>query len=147
MTIIQKSAFVPYTVKQMFDLVNDIASYPLFLPWCSQSTILSQTETEQEAVLGISQAGWKQSFSTRNRLTPFEKIEMRLLEGPFRYLEGKWVFQPLSEGCDLSFKLSFEFNNKLLAFAMGPVFNKIGNTLVEAFSARAHQLYGSTLHV
>ncbi|PWV60488.1 polyketide cyclase/dehydrase/lipid transport protein [Plasticicumulans acidivorans] len=83
------------------------------------------------------------SFSTCNRMQPNKMIEMRLVDGPFRRLEGFWRFESLGEGaCKISLDLEFEFSNSLLKIAIGPIFNQIANSLVDAFCKRAVDLYG-----
>ncbi len=141
LTIIQRSAFVPYSAKQMFDLVNDVEQYPQFLPWCANAHIASQTEDQMEATVHIAKGLWRKAFTTLNNLVPHERIEMKLRQGPFRHLEGVWQFQHISTGCNVSFKLSFEFSNPLLAITLGPVFNQVAQSLVSAFTQRAHQVY------
>lgn len=143
MTTINKSALVAYSAAQMYALVNDIGSYSEFLPWCSGSTILSQNEDEIRATVEISHGSINKAFTTRNRLQRDKMIEMRLEEGPFKRLEGFWRFDVLGEqACKVSLDLEFEFKNKLVGLAMGPVFSQIANTLVDAFSKRAVDVYG-----
>lgn len=143
MNTITRNALVPYTARQMFELVNSIEEYPRFLPWCRTSEILRQNEQEIEARLEIAWSGIHKSFTTKNILHPFEKMEMILVEGPFKHLEGRWSFIPLGEeGCkvhlDLEFELSGNFTDKIFQ----PIFNHITNSLVEAFCKRAVEIYG-----
>ena len=145
MTTINKSALVPYKADVMFALVDDIEAYPQFLPWCDATTILERTEDEVRASIGISHSGFKKSFTTCNRNQAGKMIEMRLLEGPFRRLEGFWRFDELGDaGCKISLDLEFEFSNKLVGLAFGPVFSQIANSLVDAFCKRAKDLYGQS---
>lgn len=138
-----KSALLEYSAAQMFDLVNDIAAYPEFLPWCSGSTIFKQDEHMVEASIEISHSGLNKAFSTRNTLVRNQSIQLQLLDGPFKSLDGLWRFEALKEdACKVSLDLRYEFSSKLLAFAVGPVFSKIANTLVDAFCERAKQVYG-----
>lgn len=140
---INKHALVPYTATQMFMLVDDVASYPEFLPWCSGTTVLSRTEDEVRASLDISHSGLHKSFTTLNRLQSGKMIEMRLLEGPFKHLQGFWRFEALGdEGCKVSLDLEFEFANMLVGLTFGPVFGQMAGTLVDAFTKRAKQIYG-----
>lgn len=137
-----KHALVPYSASQMYALVNDIESYAEFLPWCSQSTIVKQTADEITASLNIAYGSLNKSFTTLNKLTPETKMEMQLVEGPFKNLHGEWLFTQLGEdGCKVSLELEFEFKNKLIDMTMGPVFSQIANTLVDSFSERAHKVY------
>lgn len=140
---IQKSALVPYSAAQMFALVNDIDAYQEFLPWCRSSQVLSRDEEELRATIEIAHGSLRKSFTTRNRFQQDKMMEMRLEEGPFRHLEGFWRFDTLGEqACKVSLDLDFEFSSKLVGLAMGPVFSQIANTLVDAFSKRAVQVYG-----
>lgn len=143
MTVVQKSALVKYSARQMFDLVNDIEAYPKFLPWCSGSRILKQEEDIIEAELLISKGGFKKSFSTRNKIDLGGKITVSLLDGPFSYLEGVWNFMPLREDASkISLDLEFEMSGVLTNLAFGAVFNQICNTMVTAFTGRAKEVYG-----
>jgi len=144
MPIIKKTAFVPYSTAQMFDLVNDIEAYPEFLSWCRTSEILSKNEDEIHATLELTGAGLSKKFTTHNHLQHNKMIEIRLVNGPFKHLEGFWRFEEVSEkACHIIFDLEFEFAAGLLGFALGPVFHQIANTLVDAFSQRAGVVYGT----
>ena len=127
----------------MFALVNDIESYPAFLPWCRSARVLSRNQDEVRATLEMVKGVVRKSFTTCNRLQPNKMVEIRLLDGPFRRLEGYWRFEPLREdACKVSLDLEFEFSNALLRATIGPVFNQIANSLVDAFCKRAEELYG-----
>ncbi|MDD5033690.1 MAG: type II toxin-antitoxin system RatA family toxin [Methylococcaceae bacterium] len=142
MTQVQKSALVKFPAHLMFDLVDDIESYPKFLPWCSASRILHRSGDVVEAELDISRGGFNKSFATRNTLLAPQEIRMVLLEGPFEHLEGVWTFTPLREDASkISLDLQFEMSGKLANLAFGPIFNQICNTLVGAFCERAKTLY------
>ncbi|SCZ49555.1 type II toxin-antitoxin system RatA family toxin [Thiohalomonas denitrificans] len=143
MPSISKSALVPYSAAQMYALVNDIDSYSDFLPWCGASELLSAGEDEIRAVIEIAHGSLHKSFTTRNRLQKNKMIEMRLEKGPFRHLEGFWRFDELDDNaCKVRLDLDFEFSNRLMGMAMGPIFSQIANSLVEAFVKRAEQVYG-----
>lgn len=143
MPTIQRSALVPYSAAQMFALVDDIESYPKFLPWCKTSQVLSRSEDEVHGRLELSRSGMEKAFTTCNRLQKNKMIEMRLVEGPFRHLEGFWTFDALAtDACKVSLALEFEFSNKLLSLTVGPVFSQIANSLVDAFCKRAGDVYG-----
>ena len=143
MTVVEKSALVKFSARQMFELVNDIESYPQFLPWCSGSRILKRGDNFVEAELLISKGGFKKSFSTRNQLNANEKITVSLLDGPFSHLQGHWDFLPLREDASkVSLNLEFEMAGKLSNLAFGAVFNQICNTMVSAFTQRAKEVYG-----
>lgn len=143
MNTLKRSAVVPYTVRQMFELVNSIEEYPRFLPWCSKSTILSRSNEQIDAELEISWKGIHKSFSTRNKLSPYHAMEMSLITGPMKHMLGKWQFIPLSnDGCKVELDLEFEFAGGFLDMFFQPVFQSIANSLVDAFCQRAVELYG-----
>ncbi|MDT8388391.1 MAG: type II toxin-antitoxin system RatA family toxin [Thiogranum sp.] len=143
MTIISKSALVPYTPAQMFALVDDIEAYPQFLPWCKQAEVLSRNEDEVRATLELSKGGVEKSFTTRNLNQKDKMIEIRLVNGPFKRLDGYWRFDRLGdEGCKISLDLEFEFSSRMLGMVVGPVFSQIANSLVDAFMQRAKDVYG-----
>lgn len=146
MPVIHHELIVPYSAAQMFALVNNIEEYSQFLPYCKSSRVLSQTEDEVKATLVLAGGGFQKSFTTSNRLQKDKMIEIRLLDGPFRRLEGFWHFEALAQGSKVSLDLEFEFSGKLLALAFGPVFNQVANTLIEAFSKRAEAVYGKSHH-
>lgn len=127
----------------MYLLVDDIESYPLFLPWCRTTEVISRKNDEVKASIEIARGAVNRSFTTCNRLQKDKMIEMRLVEGPFRHLQGFWRFDSLSEdACKVMLDLEFEFAGKLLDMTIGPVFNQIANTLVDAFCQRAKEVYG-----
>lgn len=143
MTTINKSALVAYSAARMYALVNDIDAYAEFLPWCRSSTVLSRDVDVIRATIMIAHGSLNKSFTTSNRLQRDKMIEMRLEEGPFKRLEGFWRFDVLGEqACKVSLDLEFEFNNRLVGLAMGPIFSQIANSLVDAFSKRAVDVYG-----
>lgn len=143
MPVVQRNALVPYTTEQMFDLVNDIESYPRFLPWCEDSRIVSRQGDVVRARLELAKGGVKKTFTTSNRVQHGKMIEIRLVEGPFRLLEGFWRFDGVADRRSrVSLDLEFEFSNRLAQFAFGPVFHQVANSLVEAFCKRARDVYG-----
>jgi len=143
MTSIRKSALVPYTPAQMFALVDGIEKYPEFLPWCRGTTVLSRSDDEVRATIELSKGGVEKAFTTCNRNQKDKMIEIRLLEGPFKHLEGFWRFDALGEaGCKVSFDLEFEFASRILDMVVGPVFSQIANSLVDSFHKRAVEVYG-----
>lgn len=142
---IHKNALVAYSAAQMYALVNDVEAYQHFLPWCSGSKVLSASEDEVRARVDIRHGALNKSFTTCNRLQADKMIEMRLVEGPFRHLQGFWRFDVLGEqACKVSLDLEFEFSNRLVGMALGPVFSQIANSLVDAFSKRAKEVYGNS---
>ncbi|MDH5692579.1 MAG: type II toxin-antitoxin system RatA family toxin [Gammaproteobacteria bacterium] len=143
MVSIKRSALVPYTAEKMFKLVGDIASYPSFLPWCKDTQIHEDLGDQVRASIEMSKAGIHKSFTTQNLAHGMELIEMSLVDGPFKHLKGFWRFDALSaEACKVSLDIEFEFSNRLLSSTVGPVFQGICNTLVEAFVQRAREVYG-----
>lgn len=143
MTVINRSALVAYSARQMFELVNSIEEYPRFLPWCSKSHIVSQDSNEIEATLEITWAGMHKTFTTRNYLHPHDRIEIQLVSGPFRHLKGRWTFTTLNiQACKVSLELDFEFTGNAIDKLFQPIFNHIANSLVEAFCKRAVEIYG-----
>src|SRR5476649_177953 len=142
MTLINRSMTVPYSTKQMYDLVNDIKSYPDFLPWCTQSTILSENEDEVRATLILSYGGLRKAFTTCNRLQQNKMIEIRLIDGPLSQLEGFWRFERVSKkSSNIMLDLEFEIAHKLFHLPFHAIFHQIANSLVEAFKERAVAIY------
>lgn len=143
MTIIRKSALVPYSADAMYGLVADVERYGEFLPWCGGARILARADDSLTASVDIAYRGVHKSFTTRNRLEPGRCMEMQLVDGPFRKLHGYWRFDPLdAEACKVSLELDFDFSNRLLGMMIGPVFESIANGLVDSFRSRAEALYG-----
>ncbi len=143
MAKVTKTALVPYSAGKMYALVNDVAAYPTFLPWCRASEVLSETDTEMCARIELALSGIHQWFTTCNELVPGERIDIRLSEGPFKRLHGDWQFQALREdACKVVLDLEYEFSGALINAAFGAVFGKIANTLVDAFVKRADEVYG-----
>ncbi|MCK5728498.1 MAG: type II toxin-antitoxin system RatA family toxin [Methylococcales bacterium] len=143
MTTVQKSALVKFSAQQMFDIVNDIESYPEYFSWCKSSRILEQTQATRNAELVISKGGLQKAFSTHNKLKHGGKIHMTLLNGPFKSLEGVWDFKVLREDASkISLDLNFEVNGKLAGFTFGAVFSQLCDGMVSTFNQRAKQLYG-----
>lgn len=139
---IARTALLPYSAEQVYAIVNDVASYPDFLPWCGGAEVISQSETQMQASVTIAKAGIKQTFKTTNQLIPGQRIEMQLLDGPFKSLRGEWVFKALDENaCKIFFEVEFEVSNGLLNVAIGPIFEHIASTLVDSFCERAKQIY------
>lgn len=135
-----KSALVPYSAKTMFDLVNDVASYPEFIPGCVATDIRSVDDTHMQASLDISKAGIKHTFTTNNILTAPSRIAMTLADGPFKSLSGGWIFTELDEhACKIELNLEFEFTSRLVELAFGKIFHSLANSMVDAFIQRAKQ--------
>ena len=142
MTKIRRSAIIRFPAPLMFDLVNDIESYPEFLPWCEPSKVLTRSEGLIEAQLNIARSGIRKSFTTRNTYRDKDSMRMSLIKGPFKRLEGVWTFESLREDASkVTLNLEFEIAGRLADIAFGPIFSQICNTLVAAFSQRAKDLY------
>lgn len=141
---VEKSALVPYSSQQMYALASDVPGYQNFLPWCGGSRYLQEGELENVGEVDIAFKGVKQSFATRNQLTPGRAIEMSLVKGPFKQLKGRWGFEPLSdEACKVSLLVEFEFSSRIVAMAIGPLFSQITASMVDAFVKRAQEVYSN----
>lgn len=140
---ISRDALVPYLPAQMFALVDDVPSYPKFLPWCRTAEVLERSEREVIARLQVHKGPLHARFITRNRLEPPGVIALDLVEGPFRTLEGEWRFTVIGDkGSRVSLTLAFAFASSLNAWLLEPVFEHTCNSLVDAFVSRARALYG-----
>ena len=143
MTSISKSAAVSHSAEQMYELVNDVEAYPSFLPWCTDSSIISRGDDYMTASISLAKGKVRQTFTTRNTMLPGRRIEISLLKGPFKHLEGYWLFEPKDDhSCHVYIKMDFEFSNKLVRLALEKIFSHIINTLIETFTRRADQIYG-----
>jgi ribosome-associated toxin RatA of RatAB toxin-antitoxin module len=139
---IARSAIVEHSAEQMFSLVDDIESYPRFLPWCRAARVDERTAEWVQATLSVGMRGLNQTFSTRNELHPPEAMDMRLLKGPFRHFAAAWRFKPLSaQACSVEFSLEYEMAGPL-ARMLEPLFDHIAETMVDAFTRRANALHG-----
>ena len=142
MVTVRKSALVPYSTGDMYALVADVERYPEFLPWCRSSSLSDNPDGSVKATIEMAKGPLHRSFTTRNRLVPDERIEIHLVDGPFRRLDGTWRFEPRGEhGCRVALDLEFDFSSRLLRAVVGPVFNEIANTMVDAFCRRASSIY------
>lgn len=146
MKTVHKSVLIWYSAEEMFSLVVDVARYPEFLPWCDHAAVLAQDEHGMKAEIGISFSGIRQVFRTRNEHVPGREVTMKLVEGPFSRLDGQWKFIPLGgekqRACKVELELHYGFENAALGALVGPVFDKIAGSLVDAFVKRAEQVYG-----
>jgi len=138
---------LPYTAQQMYDLVADVTKYPQFLPWCAAArvnkVIPGEGQTVVEADLVISFKVFREKFGSHVVLSSDAmKIETRYIDGPFRFMESEWVFADVESGCEVGFKVDFEFKNAILQSVIGLVFNEAMQRIVRAFEDRARQLYG-----
>lgn len=143
MAVVHKSVLLGYSAEQMFALVDRVEDYPQFLPWCGGVEVKHRDENRLIASLTINYRGIKHTFTTENTNAPPQEMKMRLVEGPFKHLDGTWNFLPLREdACKIEFHLHYEFSSKVLEQIIGPVFNMIANSFVDSFSKRAETIYG-----
>lgn len=144
MAQVEKSVLVPHSAEQMYLLVDAPERYPEFLPWCGGVDLIERDEKTTVATLHIDYHGLKQNFTTQNTKTYPTLMDIKLVDGPFRHLEGVWRFIPLADdACKIEFRLHYEFSSHLLEKIIAPVFSHIANTFVDAFVSRADNLYVS----
>ena len=144
MGVISKTEDVPFSADQMYELVNDVESYPEFLSWCRSSKIHERSPHHMKASITLVKGRIKQSFTTENTMQPGRRIDVSLVEGPFKQLTGFWEFEPEGvDSCRVSVMMQFEFRNRLLKLALEAVFNQITGTLIENFTERARQVFGT----
>ena len=134
---------LPYTPEQMFDLVADVGKYPSFLPWCAGARVRSRTETLLIADLTIGFGPFRETFTSRVDLDRPRTVQVKYENGPFRYLNNNWTFEPDPKGCIVKFYVDFEFRSRLLQAAIGVVFNEAVKLMVNAFLKRARDVYGN----
>lgn len=144
---VRKSVLVWHSPHEMFQLVSDVERYPQFLPWCASGQVLQRTADGMVASIGMAFSGVRKSFTTRNVHEADRRIHLQLVEGPFSQLEGQWDFLPVGDGtqraCKIEFSLQYSFASSMLAALVGPVFDRIADSLVDAFVKRADQVYGA----
>lgn len=143
MAQVNKSALVPFSAEQMYKLVDDVPTYQEFLPWCGGSAEVSREEGVVVASVTIAKGSVNKTFTTRNTSDGMQKIRIELVDGPFKKLTGFWSFKVLNEdACKVTLELDYEFSNRLLGLAVGPIFNQIANAMVDSFVDRAKDVYG-----
>lgn len=143
MARVEKIVLIERSAAQMYELVDRCEDYPQFLPWCSSTSVINRTDSKTVATLHINYHAVKSHFTTENDKTYPTDMRIRLVDGPFKHLEGFWHFKPLTdEACKIQFQLQYEFSSKLFEKVIGPVFGHIANTFVDAFIKRADQVYG-----
>ena len=146
MKTVHKSVLIWYSPEEMFALVTDVERYPQFLPWCDHARVLARDAQGMQAEVGIAMGGIRKSFVTRNTHEAGRRVRMELVEGPFSQLDGDWHFHPVGDGsqraCKVELELNYGFNNRPLAALVGPVFDRIAATFMDAFIQRAEQVYG-----
>ena len=146
MTSHAETKYLPYTAKEMFDLVADISSYPEFLPWCAAARVRKEVQKGEvkqvDADLVISFKVFREKFGSRVLLDVSNYIiETDYIDGPFSYLHSVWSFEDCKEGCEVKFDVNFEFKNAILQSIIGLVFNDAMQRIVRAFERRASDLY------
>jgi ribosome-associated toxin RatA of RatAB toxin-antitoxin module len=140
--VVERSAIVTFTAAQMFALVNDVSRYPEFLPWCTGARVEELSATERLAAIKVARGVLRTEFTTRNTLNENTQILMHLVDGPFKTLTGEWRFGAIGEhGSRVSFRLEFEFKNRLTAAALSGAFEALCSTIVDAFVVRAQKIY------
>ena len=137
---------MPYTAKQMYDLVADVETYPDFLPWCAATRIRKVTKDSHktiiEADLIIAFKVFRERFGSRVTLKDDKfSIDVEYLDGPFKYLNNHWIFRDVDGGCEADFFVDFEFKSRVLQALIGVVFNEAMQRIVKAFEMRANDLY------
>jgi ribosome-associated toxin RatA of RatAB toxin-antitoxin module len=141
---VSRSALVPYSAEQMYVLVEDVESYPDFLPWCGGAVLHWRDGDVLEGSVEMHLAGLRRSFRTRNRMREFEAIDMELVDGPFSHMSGGWHFAALDHlGCKVSLDVEFEVKSRTTNRLLGRYFEEICNSLVDAFVRRAEDIYGA----
>ncbi len=139
---ISRSAIVEHTAAEMYALVDDVESYPRFLPWC-QDAKAEDVGGKKRATLVAGLGAIRQSFTTLNDNQPGRSIDMRLVTGPFKHFAAAWRFAPLAENaCQVEFSLRYEFASRALAKLLEPLFDQIADTMVDAFTRRADEIHG-----
>jgi ribosome-associated toxin RatA of RatAB toxin-antitoxin module len=140
---VTRSALVPYQPAQMFALVADFEHYPDFVPWVSKARIIERGADFVIGELEMHRHGVREAFTTRNSLQPPDRIDMQLVKGPFKTLSGLWTFDDIAgRGCKVGLRMRFEFSNPMLALLLSRTFEKNCGELVDAFVARARDVYG-----
>jgi ribosome-associated toxin RatA of RatAB toxin-antitoxin module len=140
---VARSAIVEHSAGMLFTLVDDVEAYPEFLPWCLAAKVHAREPGRTLATITVGLKGVRQSFTTQNANRPGERIDMRLVEGPFRHFAASWHFVPLGErAARIEYKMEYQFSNRWLAKLLDPLFGHIADTMVGSFSRRAEALYG-----
>ena len=145
MAEVVRSVLVEHSPAEMYALVDAVEKYPEFLPWCGGAQVHLRDAAVTRATILINYHGVRQGFTTENAKREPEEMRIRLVEGPFRVLDGTWRFAALGErACKVELRLHYEFSSRILEKLVGPVFNHIATTLVDAFAKRAEQVHGRT---
>ena len=139
---LHRTVIVPYTPAQMFELVADVERYPEFVPWCADSQLLERDDDSLVGRLEMAMGPLTGGLTTRNRLEPPGAMTLELVEGPFSQLQGEWQFKSLGEtGCQVDLQMRFAFSNPVKNLVLGAAFEQTCNRLVDAFVARAAEVY------
>lgn len=142
---IARSAIVEHAAAAVYAIVEDIESYPEFLPWCYAARVHERQSGRTVATLTVGMRAIRQSFTTENVNRPGESIDLQLVKGPFKKFAAAWRFTPLgTHAAKIEFSMEYEFSSRALGKALEPLFDKMADTMVGAFSRRADQLYGNT---
>jgi ribosome-associated toxin RatA of RatAB toxin-antitoxin module len=142
MARVEKSVLVAHTPERMFELVDRVEDYPVFLPWCGGTELKWRDERSTVATIHIAYMGIRQSFTTENAKTHPREMRIKLQNGPFSELEGDWSFVALGdEACKVEFRLHYVFSSRVLETILAPVFSHITNTFVDAFVRRADEVF------
>ena len=145
---VHKSVLIWFSAEEMYALVNDVARYPEFLPWCDHARVVQAHDDGMTAEIGMALAGFHKSFTTRNVNQAGRQVRLQLVDGPFKQLDGTWDFHPLIDpntqqaqrACRIELTLNYSFES-MFGRLVGPLFDKIAATLVDAFVKRAEQIY------
>jgi ribosome-associated toxin RatA of RatAB toxin-antitoxin module len=139
---VSRSAIVEHSAEALYALIEDIESYPAFLPWCRSARVQTRTDERTVATLSVGLRGIKQSFTTENRNTPGKAIQMQLVEGPFKHFSAHWRLTPLgTHAARVEFTMAYAFSSRVMAKLLEPLFGQIADTMVDAFVRRADALY------
>lgn len=139
---VSRSALVPYSAAQMYELVKDVEQYPSFLPWCSDAEVHIRGDDFIEASLGLRRGRISKRFRTRNVFRENESLAIALVGGPFRHMSGGWTFHQLGEvGSKVVLELEFEFENRATDVIFGRFFENTCNALVDSFTQQAAKIY------
>ncbi|MCW8851078.1 MAG: type II toxin-antitoxin system RatA family toxin [Gammaproteobacteria bacterium] len=144
MSHIKRSALVHYSPSEMYQLVNNVGEYASFLPWCRSSEVKTESDTEMVASVEIAKGVLNKTFTTHNQLDKDRRIELQLVDGPFKNLSGYWQFDSLKtdNACKVTLELDFDFDSAMMSIAAKPIFTQIANSLVDSFCKRAVEVYG-----
>jgi ribosome-associated toxin RatA of RatAB toxin-antitoxin module len=146
---VRRSVLLWYSPREMYTLVTGIPAYPQFLPWCDRAEVLQADSDSVTARLSLAYMGVRHAFTTRNQHVADRSVTVSLVDGPFSVLEGNWIFQPLGrpgteeQACKIEFDLRYTFASAALERVVSPVFDRVANTLVDAFVRRAEEVYGA----